>query len=241
MSTNFANKKVVITGGSAGIGLATAKALAQQDAHLIIASRSQDKLDRAKKEIGKNCETHKLDVSDEDAVKRFFDNVGNIDHLVTPAAGGALGPLLELPTASARNVVDSKLWGQYHTAKYGAPKLGSGSSITFFSGIVSRKPMAGTSTYTIIAGAMESLTRCLALELAPIRVNCVTPGVIDTPLWGEIIGEDQAEQNFKAVAATLPVRRVGTADDVAQAVLYLMGNGYATGTIVDVDGGHRCI
>jgi len=88
---------------------------------------------------------------------------------------------------------------------------------------------------------MESLTRCLALELAPTRVNCVTPGVIGTQVWSGIMGEDQAKQNFENVASVLPVGRVGTAEDVAQAVLYLIGNGFATGTIVDVDGGHRCI
>jgi len=241
MNDIYAGKRVVITGGSAGIGLATAKALAQQDAQVIIASRSREKLDRAKSVIGETCEAHVLDVSDENAVKRFFDDVGKLDHLVTPAAGGTLGPLLDLPTATARDVVESKLWGQYYTAKHAAPKLGNGASITFFSGIVSRKPMAGTSTYAIIAGAMESLTRCLALELAPIRVNCVTPGVIATSAWSDLMGEDEARKNFETVAATLPVGRVGTAEEVARAVLYLMANGYATGSVIDVDGGHRCV
>jgi len=241
MNHTFAGKRVVITGGSAGIGLATAKALAQQDAHVIIASRSRNKLDRAKREIGGTCETHVLDVSNESAVKHFFDGLDGIDHLVTPAAGAALGAFLDLPTETAREVVASKLWGQYHTAKHAAPIMGDGSSITFFSGIVSRKAMAGASTYTLIAGAMESLTRCLALELAPIRVNCVTPGVIATPVWERILGKDQAEQHLNSVADLLPVGRVGASEDVARAVIYLMSNGFATGSIIDVDGGHRCL
>ena len=240
MTNTFTGSRVVITGGSSGIGLATARALAQQNARVIIASRSREKLDRARKEVGKNCEAHELDVTDEDAVKRFFDTIGNFDHLVMPAAKALLGPFLEVPAAAVRELIESKLWGQYHTARHGAPKLGKGSSITFFAGIVSRKPMVGTSSYTIVAGAVESLTRCLAIELAPIRVNCVAPGVIDTPVWRDLMPEDQVKGQFGAVSSMLPVKRVGTPEDVAQAVLYLMANGFATGSIVDVDGGHRC-
>jgi len=239
MMSDLTGKKIVITGGSYGIGLACARSLSNHGAEIIIASRSSTKLDTAKKLIGGNSQTHELDVTDESAVKAFFDKVGAFDHLITPAAGGALGAFVELDTVQARDLVESKLWGQYHCAKYAAPKLRKGATITFFSGIVSRKPIAGGSAYAIIAGAMESLTRTLALELAPTRVNCVSPGVIDTPLWSDLLPEDARQEHMRSMATTLPVGKAGTADDVAKAVLYLIGNDFATGSIVDIDGGHR--
>lgn len=230
-------KKVVITGGSSGIGMATAKALIAQGANVAIASRSPEKLKRASELLGPKAETYSLDVTREWDVKDFFEEVGPFDHLVT-AAGPEAGdkPILQLNTAAARSMFESKFWGQYYAAKYGAPKIQDGGSITMFSGWISRKPMAGLSTFAAIDGAIESLIRILALELAPIRVNAVTPGAIETPLWNSM-PEDDRRATLNAFAAALPVKRVGKPEDVKKAVLYLIDNGFTTGAVIDVDGG----
>jgi len=239
MAQALIGKKVIITGGSSGIGLATAKRLSSEGAEILIIGRSESKLDKAQNEIGKNCKTHQLDVTNEKTISEFFNSSDNFDHLITPAADAAMGAFLELDSQTAMSLVESKLWGQYYCAKYAAPKLNDGGSITFFSGIAGRKPMAGASTYALIAGAMESLTRTLALELAPIRVNCITPGVIDTPIWSELLPEDIKATQLENIASMLPVKRIGNVDDVAKAAFYTVDNSFVTGSIIDVDGGHR--
>lgn len=230
-------KKVVITGGSSGIGLATAKELVAAGAQVVIAGRSAQKLEQASVMLGPLAETYTLDVTKEREVEDFFAKVGSFDHLVT-AAGPEAGdkPVLQLQTAAARNMFESKFWGQYYAAKYGAPKLRDEASITLFSGWISRKPMVGLSTFAAIDGAIESLTRVLALELAPIRVNAVVPGAIETPLWHSI-PETQRREILDSFAVSLPVKRVGQAEDVSKAVLYLIDNGFTTGAVIDIDGG----
>jgi NAD(P)-dependent dehydrogenase (short-subunit alcohol dehydrogenase family) len=241
MTFDFTNKKIVIIGGSAGIGLAAAKALAGLGAQIVIASRSQARLGAATAEIGNGAAGHRLDVTDARAIESFFDTVGPFDHLATTAAIGAIGMFLEIDPAKARTHIESKLWGQYFAARFGAPKLRAGGSITLFSGVVSRKPLRGATTAALATGAIESLTRVLALELAPIRVNCVTPGITATGVWSELLTVAGARDHLERVGSALPVGRVGCAEDVARAVVYLMGNGFATGSVMDVDGGHRVI
>ncbi|MEW6324434.1 MAG: SDR family oxidoreductase [Nitrospirota bacterium] len=233
-------KKIVITGGSSGIGLATARALANWEAEVIIAGRTVPKLEQAKQSLGPRAAAAPLDVTREPDVKRAFENIGPFDHLITAASGVAMGAFREIDTAAARELFESKFWGQYLCAKHAAGRLRPGGSIVLFSGIASRKPMAGLSTYAAIDGAIESLARTLALELAPIRVNVVTPGVIETPAW-DGMPEPVRRAQLDAIAASLPVKRVGTPDDVAKTVLYLLDNEFMTGAIVDVDGGHRVI
>jgi NAD(P)-dependent dehydrogenase (short-subunit alcohol dehydrogenase family) len=241
MTFNFKSKKIVIIGGSAGIGLATAKALASCGAEIVIASRSKARLNAATAQIGNGAVGRQLDVTDVQAIEGFFDTVDPFDHLVTTAAVGAVGMFLEIDAAKVRAHIESKLWGQYFSARFGAPKLRAGGSITLFSGVVSRKPLRGTTTAALVTGAIESFTRVLALELAPIRVNCVTPGITATGVWSELLTDAGARDHLKNVGTALPVGRVGQADDIARAVVYLMSNGFATGSIVDVDGGHRVI
>jgi NAD(P)-dependent dehydrogenase (short-subunit alcohol dehydrogenase family) len=241
MTFDFNGKKIVIIGGSAGIGLAAAKALAGLGAEIVIASRSKARLDAATAQIGNGAVGRQLDVSDARAIEGFFETVGPFDHLATTAAVGAVGMFLEMDPAKVRAHIESKLWGQYFAARFGAPKLRAGGSITLFSGVVSRKPLRGTTTAALATGAIESFTRVLALELAPIRVNCVTPGITATEVWSELLTEAGARDHLRNVGGALPVGRVGQPDDVARAVIYLMSNGFATGSVVDVDGGHRVI
>lgn len=234
----LADQRIVITGGTSGIGLAAARALAAQGARLVVASRSPERLAAAAAELGPDAEAVPLDVTDEAAVDAFFEQVGPFDHLVTTAGEQALdAPVLQLDTAVARRLFDVKYWGQYHAARHGAPRLRPGGSITLFSAWLARKPTAGFPTYAAIDGAIESLARVLALEIAPLRVNVVSPGVIDTPLYDNLPA-DLRRDVLAGVAAELPVKRIGTPEDVAKAVLYLIGNGFSTGAVVDVDGGH---
>ena len=233
-------KKVVIIGGSSGMGLASAKAAAAEGAYVLIAGRSQEKLRRALDEIEGEADAHTLDVTQEEAVKDFFVRLGAFDHLVTTAATGAVGAFLELEPADVRGVFESKFWGQYLAARYGATGIRQGGSITMFAGVASEKPLPGLVAYAAVNGAIESLCRTLAVELAPLRVNVISPGIVMTPAYaGMPSGEREAM--FEEIGAKLPVRRTGRPEDIAKTVLYLMQNGYTTGTVIHVDGGHRLV
>ena len=149
------------------------------------------------------------------------------------------GNVVDLPVTQARALFESKYWGQYHCAKYAAPQLPAQGSMVLFSGWISRKPMAGVSTLAAVDAAIEALGRTLALELAPRRVNVVTPGMINTPLWSARLGATEQKAHFDKVGQSLPVGRAGTPQDVAHAVRFLLENGFTTGAVIDVDGGQR--
>jgi NAD(P)-dependent dehydrogenase (short-subunit alcohol dehydrogenase family) len=232
----FQGKKIVVIGGSSGMGLATAKAAAAEGAGVIIASRSEEKLRQAKAQIQGSVEGLTVNVMDEASVKAFFDRVGEFDHLTTPGSEAVMGPFLSLDTQAARKGFDSKFWGQYHAAKYGAPKIRAGGSITFFAGIWSQRPIARASVVAAINSAIEGLGRALAIELAPIRVNTVSPGIVDTPLYAGMAPNKKGAM-FKEAAASIPAKRVAKPEEIAQTVLYLMANSYTTGSTLYVDGG----
>ncbi|BEH11195.1 MULTISPECIES: SDR family oxidoreductase [Geobacter] len=238
MSLNDA--KVVVIGGSSGMGLAVAKMAADEGARVVIAGRSEEKLRQAADEIRQPVETRSLDVTQEQAVQAFFAETGELDHLVVTAATGVAGSFLELETPSFRQIFDSKFWGQYFAARYGAQRIREGGSITFFSGVAAAKPVDGLSAYAAVNGAVESLCRSLAVELAPLRVNAVSPGIVDTPAYAGM-SPTERKRMFDALAARLPARRIGRPEDVAAAVISLMKNGYVTGSVVHVDGGHRLV
>jgi NAD(P)-dependent dehydrogenase (short-subunit alcohol dehydrogenase family) len=233
----FAQKRLVIIGGSSGMGLATAIAATAAGARVVIASRSSEKLETARRKIGGDTEVLTLDVQDEAAVQAFFDRVGEFDHLTTPGSQAAGGPFLTRDTSGVRADFGSKFWGQYLAAKYGAPLIRPGGSIVFFSGIYSQRPPAGVSGIAAINSAIEGLARALAVELAPIRVNAVSPGLVDTPIFDDMPKEVKREL-FQRFAAAAPVKRVGQPKEIAQAVLHLMANPFITGTTLFVDGGY---
>lgn len=233
-------KTVVVIGGSSGIGLTTAKALVDAGAGVIISSRSEKKLEEAKNTIGGKVEAYSLDVTREEDLKRFFGNVEAFDHLVFTAVKGANGLFLDMDTATAREVFETKFWGQYNAAKYAAPKLKEGGSITLFSGVASQKPIEGLSALAAANGAIEALCRSLAVELGPIRVNAVLPAVVDTPLYDRM-PQERRKDYLRSFASKLPVKRVGNPEDVAKAVLYLILNDYTTGTVLEVNGGYRIV
>jgi NAD(P)-dependent dehydrogenase (short-subunit alcohol dehydrogenase family) len=227
-------KKVVIFGGTSGFGFATAKAAAIAGAHVVIASRSRENVDKALKKLPKGVEGSTVDVVDETAQERFFAGLGGFDHLVVTA-----GDSLSLSSASyvqARQIFEVRFWGAYLSAKTAFPHIRPGGSITLTNGIVGIRPWKGWSLASAVAGAVESLTRALALEMAPIRVNTVCAGMVKTPLWS---GMSEAERDamYAQQASILPVGRVGEPEDIAETYLYLMQSGFTTGQIVVIDGG----
>jgi NAD(P)-dependent dehydrogenase (short-subunit alcohol dehydrogenase family) len=232
----FAGKRIVVIGGSEGMGYAIAEAAAASGAQVLIASRSAQKLAAARATLGAGVDTDTLDVTDETQVHAFFERCGPLDHVVTTAAVVNRKPFFDVSAAEAHAAFESKFWGQFYAARHAAPRIRGNGSIVFFSGISSRKGMPGLVVTSAINGAVEALCRSLALTLAPVRVNAVCPGFIATPGHDDPAG--RRRQVLAQVAAAIPARRVGTPAEVAQTALYLMQSEFTTGTVVDIDGGH---
>ena len=228
------NESVVIIGGSSGMGLAIAEEAADAGAAVIIAGRSQGKLNDAQRAISGDITTHIVDLSDEGSIRKLFESIGSFDHLVITGSSVKTGQLRELSLADARASMDSKFWGLYTAARYA--RIRPRGSMTFFSGILSRRPSPGLASLAAINAAVEALGRALAVELAPIRVNVVSPGLIDTPAYATM-SDDARKDMFAAAAKRLPVGRVGKPEDIASLTLELMRNTFLTGIVVDVDGG----
>jgi len=243
LNQSLAGRTAVFIGGSSGLGKATAKAFARRGGTGVIVGRDEAKLAAAAAEIsacGGAARGHVLDVLQHDRVDAFFAGFadGGIDHMVISASQAAHGPFADLPEEAARAMFDSKFWAPYHAACAALPKLADGASLTLFSGVLSRRPGMNCSALGAVNAAVEGLTRGLALELGPrVRVNCCSPGMVDTEAYGGM-PEDRRREMYRATGASLPARRVGRPEEIGEAVLSLMINGYMTGVVLDVDGGH---
>lgn len=230
--------RVVVAGGTSGIGFAVAEAAAHSGAEVIIASSSPERVAAALARLPQGTRGEPLDFTDEAQVSAFFTRVGAFDHLVYTAGETLLlQNLAELSIEAAQRAFEVRYWGALKAVKYGAPFIRTGGSITLTSGVASSRPLPAWTIPSSILGAIESLTRTLAVELAPLRVNAVAPGVLRTALWDNMSEADR-EGLYDYIAEKMPVRRVGEASDVAQAYLYLMQQGFSTGQVVIVDGGH---
>ncbi|MER6328981.1 SDR family oxidoreductase [Streptomyces sp. NPDC014983] len=230
-------QRVVVLGGTSGIGFAVAEGAAAEGAEVVVASRRQESVDAALKRLPQGARGEVLDTTDEAAVRGFFERLGAFDHLVYTAGETLqLASVAETELGRAQRFLDTRLWGAYTAVKYGAGSIREGGSVVLTTGTAGHRPLPGSSVVSALCGAMESLTRALAVELAPVRVNVVAPGVVRTELWREL-PEAEREGLYAASAASLPVGRVGEAADVAEAYLYLMRGGYSTGSVVVVDGG----
>jgi NAD(P)-dependent dehydrogenase (short-subunit alcohol dehydrogenase family) len=230
-------KRVVILGGTSGIGLATAKAAEREGAAVVIASSRRERLDRALASLQRGAKGEVVDVADEAQVRALFERIGAFDHLVFTAGESLqLEPLAAMQVERARGFVNVRFWGAFMAAKYGSPHIRPGGSITLTNGIAGLRPRKGWTVAASICGAMEALTRALAVELAPIRVNAVCPGTVRTELWSGM-AESARETMYRDVAQRLPVGHVGEADDLAETYLYLMREGFSTGQVLVVDGG----
>lgn len=227
-------KRVLVVGGSSGIGLGAAKLIAEAGARLTIASRSADKLAAAKDSLHGDVETQTLDGTDDDAVRTFFAETGTWDHVIGCAGAGGRGRIDEIDMATAQNAMNEKFWLYFRLARFG--HFAPDGSLTLVSGEIAHKPVPGGSVISAVNAAIEGLTRGIAVDLAPVRVNTVCPGIIDTPMWDRM-GEDAKQKMYAATAEALPVKRIGTAEDVGQAIVYLMTNPFSTGTVVMLEGG----
>ena len=230
----LSNTRFLVIGGSSGIGLATARLAAAEGARVTIASRSREKLAAALATIEGDATAAELDTGDGDAVARFFAGGRRFDHITVSAASTPTGAVRTLSLEDARRAMESKFWGAYRVAR--AADIAEGGSLTFISGFLSVRPSGGAVLQGAINAALEALAQGLALELAPVRVNAVSPGLIETPLWSAMPDEKRRAM-FEGAAQRLPARRVGRADDIARAVLFLATTPFATGTTERVDGG----
>lgn len=233
----LSGKKVIVLGGSSGLGLATARAAAAEGAKVVIVSGNRQRIDEALKELPAGSEGHAVDLSKEDNIRTFFEKTGSFDHLVYTAAENiSLNNIGETEIDKARDFLTLRFWGAFAAVKYGAPHINRGGSINLTGGIAGMRPGRGWALASSICGAMEGFVRAAAVELAPIRVNSVVPGVIKTNLWNSMT-EAARENLYKTVGDSLLVRRVGEAEDIALAFLYLMKQQFGTGQNIVIDGG----
>ncbi len=226
------DKKVVVVGGSSGIGLSTAELAKREGADVIIASRNAEKLDAVAKTL--NAIAIPADVTSDESVAELFRRCGPVDHVVVTAAQLRTGPFKTVAMEDVRATMEGKFWGSWRVAR--AAEFRPGGSLTLVSGYLSVRPRPNSAIIGAANGALESLARSLALELAPVRVNCVSPGIIDTPIRAAMPEEARRDMLAKTAAA-LPVGRVGVGEDIARQILAFMTIGFATGSIVYLDGG----
>ncbi len=225
--------RIVIVGGTSGIGLATAKLFAARGARVAIVGRDGGKLAAALRSLGSSGEGEAFDACDRGALDAFFGRIAPIDHLILAAsAGSGAGPFAQMDARALRRGFEGKFWVHWHAAQSALPHIGEGGSITFVTAASSRKAGPGTSGLAAINGALESLTRTLARELAPLRVNAVSPGVVDSPWWA-----DKPAGMFEAASRAAPLARPGHVDEIADAIAFLVNNRFVTGVVLDVDGG----
>lgn len=232
----LAQTTVVILGGSSGIGFATAQAAQAEGATVIITGRDPARLARALATLGQGARGEQLDAVDEAATRAFFASLPALDHLFITAGTLVLDSGLAPDRATLSPALDTRFWGALFAAKYAAPRMRAGGSITFMSGTAGRRPLPGAAVATASCGAVDSFARALALDLAPLRVNTIQPGYTDTPLFDDLLGEGR-DAVLAEAAAKLPLKRIGRPEEIADAVLFLMKNDYVTGINLAVDGG----
>jgi NAD(P)-dependent dehydrogenase (short-subunit alcohol dehydrogenase family) len=230
-------QRVVVLGGSSGIGLAVAQQVVAQGASAVIASSSADRVKQAVATLDGKAEGHTLDLSNEQDIQSFFQRLGDFDHLVFTAGDTLqLNDLVATDLNKARQAFELRYWAVLAAVKYASKHIRKNGSIVLTTGIAGERPHKGWTLAASVCGAIVSLTRALAVELAPIRVNAVSPGVVRTNLWRNM-QEHQREGMFESVGKTLLVGRVGEPCEIARAYLFLMQEGYSTGQTVVVDGG----
>lgn len=236
---SLAQQRILIVGGSTGMGLAAAQQLAALQAEVVIVGRSRDNLDKALSTIQGRAAGYAADFTDAEAMTALCQRVGRIDHLVLAASSNAAwGPFASIPASALRDALEGKLLGYWRSLQAALPHLRRDGSVVMLSGAASRTAMPGTAGLAAVNGAITQMAQTLSVELAPLRVNVVSPGLVDTPAYDGLPAPAKAGM-FAGAAASLPVGRTGTSDDVAHAIVYLLGNGFTTGAVLDVDGGAR--
>ncbi|MDT5343583.1 MAG: hypothetical protein QOE52_2767 [Mycobacterium sp.] len=234
MGSALRDKTVLLVGRGSGIARVVTLLARSEGARVVVAGRDKTKLAGAYDDPGISAQV--VDVTDDASIAALAGRVGPVDHVVSTASARARGKLADLQRENLRISFDTKVIGPTMLAKYFAPQINPGGSFVLFSGVHAFRLNVGYLGVGITNGAVDFLTRWLAVELAPIRVNAISPGVIDTGAW-DAMGEDGKRDYFKHIAANNPAGRIGTPDDIASAVLFAMTNTFMTGMTLRVDGG----
>uniref|UniRef100_A0AAU1ULF0 SDR family oxidoreductase n=1 Tax=Streptomyces sp. NBC_00119 TaxID=2975659 RepID=A0AAU1ULF0_9ACTN len=232
---SLSGARIVVIGGSSGIGKAVARQAAAAGAQVVVASRSQDKLEQTAKEID-GITTGVVDVTDEESVRAFFADIDSLDHLVVCPGDMAVGSVYDVSLDAVRAALDTKIVGQLLSVRHAGKKISGEGSIVLIAGAAGFKSYADMSATAAANAGIGGMGRSLAVELAPVRVNVVVGGLIDTPLWS-FLPDDARAGLFEQTAQGTPLGRVGQPDDVAASVLHLLQNTFVTGAVLHVDGG----
>jgi NAD(P)-dependent dehydrogenase (short-subunit alcohol dehydrogenase family) len=250
MSTNISSevsrglpldgKKVVVIGGRRGIGAGIAEEAKLAGAAVVVGARQPVSGSEAERDSGYSY--LQIDISQPDVIREALNSLGAFDHIVVPASPdfGSWGTFMDDDIRGAASFVNAKLLGSWACARYAIPHLRDGGSITFMTGAMAGRPRSGFAAVSSTFAAVEALSKALALELAPVRVNTIRPGFIDTEMWS-FLSEEARQGQRQKVRDTFPVRRVGVPADVGQAAVYLMTNSFVTGTILEVTGGENLV
>ena len=236
---SFRAKRAVIIGGTSGIGFAVAEALLNEHAEVLVVSSKKERVEAAVKRLANGARGFAVDVRNEEEISQFFSRLGAFDHLVYTAGDwGAMagGSVADIDIAKAGAVFAIRFWGALTAIKHAHKSIAPNGSITLTDGMIAHRPRKGAALSTAMAGAIEHLTRGLAVDLAPVRVNAVCPGGVRTEVWNSI-PEEKREERFRRMTERLPISRIGEPEEIAQAYLYLMRGGYTTGQVLYVDGG----
>ncbi|HKS43786.1 MAG TPA: SDR family oxidoreductase [Amycolatopsis sp.] len=232
-------ERVVIVGGTSGIGLATAQHLVDSGREVVVTGRDTAKLATALERLGKNATGEAVDARDPKALEEFFTGIGQVDHVVVTATGpSGATPFAELTTAHLRAGLEGKLVAHAAVAHAALPVLREDGSLTLVSAASAGAAMPATAHLAAVNAGVEAMVPVLAVELKPLRVNAVSPGVVDTPWW-DFLGPEAREQAFAALASATPAGRVGRPEDIASAISFLIDNTFTTGVVLRVDGGAR--
>ena len=235
MTEPLKDQTVLVIGRGSGLARAIALIAADAGARVIVAGRNQEMLAAAYAgEPGIRAEL--VDLTDEGSIAALGERLGSVDHVVSTASARARGRLADLDRDAIRLSFDTKVIGPLMLAKHLAPRMSQGGSFVIFSGVAAAKIAVGTMGVAITNAAADTLARSLALELAPIRVNAISPGVIDTGAW-DAFGEQGKADYFADVSARNPARRIGTPDDIARGVLFALTSTFLTGQTLHIDGG----
>ncbi|MEV4239009.1 SDR family oxidoreductase [Nocardia sp. NPDC050408] len=252
MSDAMNGKKLLVIGGRSGIGRQIAADALDAGAHVVLAGRDREAVDRAVARIVDDYATNgahdpsgpsasvvgaTVDLTDEDSIRVLAEQIGNLDYLVSVAAAHANGPVTQLDRSAVDQAFDAKVIGPLLLAKHFAPRIHGGGAILLFSGVAAWRPAPGRAVMATTNGAVSFLAEALAVELAPIRVNALSPGIVDSGAW-DGLGPDK-NQFLASIATTNPARRVGHPSDISAAALLALTNPFLTGTTLHIDGGGR--
>jgi NAD(P)-dependent dehydrogenase (short-subunit alcohol dehydrogenase family) len=233
---DLAGASVVVVGGSSGMGFATAKLARASGAVVRIVGRNQERLEGAVQELGDGVDGVTADAADTASMERVFTDLERVDHVAVFAGEQPQAPLADARLDLFRRAMEARVWAALNACRFAAPKMPLTGSLTFCSGLSAHRPRAHRSIGASATAALESFGRAMAVELAPIRVNTICPGAIDTPLLDRVYGAGRHEA-MAAVERRVPAGRLGRPDEIADAVVFLMTNGYVTGITLAVDGG----